>query len=188
VPLDAERAVALAAQRLRDGVRLDTQALAADLGVSRATLHRRAGNRDALMGEALWMLTRDALEHYVAAYERERPDAVRCSWVLARFRHGITVDRGLRRLLDEEPRIAIRVLTDPRGRVQPRVVEAIAELLRQDVARGDLVPLLAVTDLAYAIVRLGESFLYADVLVDRPPDLVAATRLTEMLLFGRTPD
>jgi hypothetical protein len=80
------------------------------------------------------------------------------------------------------------VLTDPRGRVQPRVVEAIADLLAADVERGEVVPLLDVTDLAYAIVRLGESFLYADVLVDRPPDVDAATRLTEMLLFGRAPD
>jgi AcrR family transcriptional regulator len=185
VPLDPQRAIALAVQRRRAGVRLDPPALAADLGVSRATLHRRAGNRDALLGEALWAMTSYALEHHIARYDRERPDAVRASWVLARFRHGIATDPALRRLLDEEPRIAIRVLTDPRGRVQPRVVDAIAELLRVDVERGDIIPVLDVTDLAYAIVRIGESFLYADVLVGRPSDVDAATRLTEVLLFGR---
>ncbi len=42
--------------------RLDMRALAADLGISRATLYRKTGSRDQLLGEVLWSLTRRAIE------------------------------------------------------------------------------------------------------------------------------
>lgn len=41
-----------AARTLMSGRRLDTGTLAAELGISRATLFRRAGNRDAILGDA----------------------------------------------------------------------------------------------------------------------------------------
>jgi hypothetical protein len=41
--------------------------------------------------------------------------------------------------------------------------------------------------LAYAIVRLGEAFLYSDVLASRAPDLAAATTLLAALVEGRVP-
>ena len=36
------------------GVRLDTGVLATSLGISRATLFRRSGNREAILADALW--------------------------------------------------------------------------------------------------------------------------------------
>ena len=56
------------------------------------------------------------------------------------------------------------MLTDPRGRVQTGIVAFIEELLRRDVTEFGLVTLIEPGALAYALVRLGESFLYADVL------------------------
>lgn len=41
--------------------------------------------------------------------------------------------------------------------------------------------------LAYALVRLGESFLYADVLANRKPDVAAANRLQRALIEGILP-
>ncbi len=38
--------------------------------------------------------------------------------------------------------------------------------------------------LAHAVVRLGESFLYSDVMVSRDPDLKAATRVIDALVTG----
>jgi Tetracyclin repressor-like, C-terminal domain len=38
--------------------------------------------------------------------------------------------------------------------------------------------------LAYALVRLGESFLYADILAARHPDVAAADRLQQALVEG----
>ena len=49
------------------------------------------------------------------------------------FRFALGTAPALRLLIDEEPGTAIRVLTDPQGRVQPRVVEGYTALLQRDV-------------------------------------------------------
>lgn len=90
------------------------------------------------------------------------------------FRYALSTAGPVRRLLDEEPATAIRVLTDPRGRVQPRLVEACTELLQRDVDEHGLVPQIP--------VPLGESFLYSEVLAARAPDLEAATTVIDALI------
>jgi hypothetical protein len=78
------------------------------------------------------------------------------------------------------------VLTDPRGYVQPGVVAFIEALLRRDMAEHGFVPLIEPNALAYALVRLGESFLYADVLAARTPDVATANRLQQALIGPAT--
>ena len=95
---------------------------------------------------------------------------------------------GLRRLLDDEPALALRVLTDPRGRVQTGIVAFVEALLRRDMAEFGFVPLIEPDALAYALVRLGESFLYADVLANRQPDVATADRLQQALVEGIRPE
>jgi hypothetical protein len=187
--LDPHVAIALAARRIVAGDRLDTGALAADLGVSRATLHRRAGNREALLGEALWRLADRSLVDAERLWDEGRAPrgTVRCLWVMARFRAVVAGSTGMRRLLDDEPALAIRVLTDPRGLVQPRVVAACTSLLAADASAGVFTPLIEVGSLAYATVRVAESFLYADVLAARTPDLEAADTLITALVLGGAP-
>jgi hypothetical protein len=90
-------------------------------------------------------------------------------------------------LLDDEPALTIRVLTDPRGRVQTGVVAFIEAMLRRDVAEFGLVPLIEPGALAYALVRLGESFIYADVLAARQPDVATADRLQQALIESILP-
>jgi hypothetical protein len=46
------------------------------------------------------------------------------------------------------------------------------------------VPIADPADLAFALVRLGESFLYADVLAARQPDADAANRIQRALVEG----
>ena len=77
--------------------------------------------------------------------------------------------------------LALRVLTDPRGRVQTVIVAFIEELLRRDIEEFGLVTLIEPGALAYALVRLGESFLYADVLAARKPDVETAGLLQHAL-------
>ena len=55
----------------------------------------------------------------------------------------------------------MRVLTDPRGQVQSGVVAFVAQLLRRDIAEFGLVAQIEPDALAFALVRLGESFVYA---------------------------
>ena len=87
----------------------------------------------------------------------------------------------LRRFLDEEPEAALRILTSKEGRVQSGLVEALARLLERERA-GGLVLGIDPRTLAYAIVRIGESFLYADVIADSEPDIDQAMEVVERLL------
>jgi AcrR family transcriptional regulator len=177
------RVVALAARWVRDGRRLDMQGLADELGVSRVTLFRHVGSREALLGKALWVLTECTLETAAARWEAERPAGELHTPGTGRHINAIvSQSKGLRRLLDDEPALAMRVLTDPRGQVQAGTVAFVEQLLRRDVAEFGLVTLIEPGALAYALVRLGESFLYADVLAARKPDVETANRLQQALL------
>lgn len=180
----AERAHALAAQWIREGRRVDMQGLAGELGVSRVTLFRHAGGREAVLGAALWLLTRATLDAAERAWDRGPAEGWRSAGVIALFNARVSAAAGLRRLLDEEPTVTIRVLTHPRGPVQPGVVAAIAALLERDRDSGGLRLLVDPEDLAFALVRIGESFLYADVLANRTPDVETADRLQRALIEG----
>lgn len=182
------RAVLLAARWVHEGRRLDMQGIADELALSRATLFRHAGSREALLGKALWLLTERTLETAAARWEAERRAGELHTPGTGRHINAIVSEAaGLRRLLDDEPALTLRVLTNPRGPVQPGIVAFVADLLRRDVAEFGLVPLTEPDALAYALVRLGESFLYADVLAARRPDVATANRLQRALVEGILP-
>lgn len=181
-----ERIIELAARWVHGERRLEMQGIADELGISRATLFRRAGNRDDLLAHALWTLTQRSLVLATERWETERPPNELHTPGTGRHLNAIVAEsRGLRRLLDDEPALAIRILTDPRGQVQTGIIRLVAALLRQDMAEFGLVPLIEPDALAYALVRLGESFLYADVLAARAPDVATANRLQKALVLGR---
>lgn len=182
------RAVRLAAQWLQQGRRVDMRGLGEALGVARMTLFRQTGGRDALLGDALWLLTERGLNASLARWEAERPPGALLSIGTGRLMNeSVSKARGLRRLLDEEPALAMRVLTDPAGRVQPGVVAFVEALLRRDMDELGYVPVVEPGELAYALVRLGESFLYADVLGARQPDVATANRVQRALVEGARP-
>lgn len=161
------------------------QALADQLGVSRATLFRHAGGREDLLGKALALLTQRMLNAAAARADKQRPDGELRSLEFGRQMNDIVIHApGLRTLLDSEPGPTLRVLTDPLGPVQPMVVAFVENLLRQDIADTGATATIEPDALAYALVRMGESFLYADVLADRQPDVDTANRLQQALLRG----
>lgn len=165
--------------------RLDMQGLADELGISRATLFRRVGGREVLLGRALWAVTERSLAVAAKRWEREKAaEALHTTGFLRHYNAVVARSAGLRRLLDDEPATAMRILTDPRGRVQPGIVTAVADSLRWDVEEYGLDPIIEPEDLAYALVRIGESFLYADVLAARKPDVDKADRLQRALIEG----
>ena len=103
-------------------------------------MFRRVGNREDLMGDALWYMADRTMTAAVRDWETAHGTAVRdpdgelrCLAVMRRYCEAIATNQGFRRLLDDEPTFAIRVLTDPHGRVQPHVMAAHVELLRRDI-------------------------------------------------------
>lgn len=182
------RAVARAARWVEQGRRLEMQALADELGVSRATLFRKAGTREDLLGEALGQVTERTLLLAQRRWEAERPQGALHTPGTGRHINALVSEStALHRLLDDEPALTIRLLTDPRGRVQSGVVAFIEALLWRDVEEFGFEPIIDPGALAYALVRLGESFLYADVLAARPPDVATANRLQQALVEGVRP-
>jgi AcrR family transcriptional regulator len=180
--------VLLAARWVHEGRRLDMQGIADELGLSRATLFRHVGSREALLGKALSMLTQRTLAAAARRWEAERmPGELHTPGTGRQINAIVSESAGLRRLLDDEPALTLRVLTDPLGPVQPGIVSFVEELLRRDMTEFGLVLLTDPDALAYALVRLGESFLYADVLAARKPDVETADRLQRALIEGTGP-
>lgn len=164
-----------------DERRLDMRALAGELGISRATLYRRVGGRDHLLGEVMWYLTRiamvRALDSAAGMKGRERVLAVIDS--LMRFMDGRP---ALRRLLDAEPEAALRILTSKHGPIQAGISESLERLIREEMAAGNLETTIEPGTLAYVIVRVGESFLYADAIASGEPDMDQAAEVMSHLL------
>jgi len=174
---------AAAARAFGAGERLDMQQLAGSLGISRATLYRRAGNREALFAAVIWCNSRVTLVDAVRR-TRELRGVPRAVAVAA---HVLMIsDRSapLRHFLATDPEAALRVLTGAHGGVQERFIDAFERLLELEAARGHLALSLDLASVAYAIVRIAEGFLYADVIADRGRDIDRAITLINGLLRG----
>jgi AcrR family transcriptional regulator len=170
-----------AVQTVLDPRRLDMRRLALELGIGRATLYRKVGSRERLLGEVLWYLMRRAVLRALDAAE-ELGGVERIVTVTDRFLHDVHAQPGLRRFLDAEPECALKVLTSRHGVVQRRTIDVVERLLAQEQARGAVSFTLDRSTLAYVIVRIGESFLYADVIADSEPDVDGAVEVIATLL------
>ena len=176
-----EAALALATKRFLAGERIDVQAIARELGLARATMHRGFLTREALLGEVLAALA----ELRLRAIRAEEPGhgAAALLETFNRFNRELAATAGLRVLLAHEQERALRILTSSAGIVQPRVVAAIEQIIEDDVRAGHYSPAVTPSDLAYAIVRLGEAFLYNDAIVGIRGD-TERLRVIEGALLG----
>jgi hypothetical protein len=154
---------------------VDMQALAGELAISRATLYRVAGSRDALLGEALWLLGRDLLDRARAERVGRGVDGV--IEVSRIFADRLSSASAMRIFIAAEPETAARVLFTPSGAVHRRIVLAQRDVF---VEAG-----LAGSDLAaraFLYVRLMESVLYSDLINGRPVDFHTAEGALRALL------
>ena len=163
----ASDALTAARRRFLRGERVEMQALAEELGVSRVTLHRWVGTRDQLIGEVIWSLAERALAD--AGPATRATGAAGIAEIAGRYLQGAHESPWLRAFLEREGEIALRVLTTDRSVMQRNTVEATRALLEAEVEAGRLEPAMDLGDLAYTIVRIGESFLYTDVITGGEP-------------------
>jgi AcrR family transcriptional regulator len=173
-----EQVLDVARREFGDGRRVDVSAIAAELGLARATLYRWFGSRDGLLGE---MIARDAEQYFRRVRARVRGRGGRALLeTFDQINRGLTRSSALRRFLEQERESALRTLTSSGGIVEPRSVTVIAELIDDEVRRGTYDPPVDVPTLAYAIVGLANAFLYNDAVagirgdVDRLRDVEAA--------------
>ena len=179
---DALDAFRVARRWFMGGRRIEMQELAAELGVNRATLFRWVGGRDDLLGEILWSLAEPALAAAIGASDGNGTQRITAAMV----RFATMVDQAdfLREFLRREPERALRILTTRAGTVQARLVGAIDTLLNDEVSQGNLRSPLPLRDLAYLIVRIVESFLYAEFITGEEPN-IAMVELAVGALLGR---
>ncbi|MFI9407833.1 QsdR family transcriptional regulator [Nocardia sp. NPDC052316] len=155
-----EQVIALARQSFLAGERVDIQAIAAELGLSRASVYRWFGSREGVLGTVLAgefaaLLTR-------ADARRRSTGARRILDVLYRVNRWMTDNVPFRRYFENEPLSGLRILTAGDGPVQPLVVTTVRELIARAEREDDYRPPVEPDLLAYALVRLGEAFLYND--------------------------
>ncbi|GIG40661.1 QsdR family transcriptional regulator [Cellulomonas phragmiteti] len=108
---------------------LDMDALARELAVSRATLYRTVGSRDALLGDVLTDLGRRVVD--LALAERYPPGVDGVIEVSRRFTALLQDAAPLRRFARDEPEVAHRVLLAPTGQVHARAVDVQRDLFRR---------------------------------------------------------
>jgi AcrR family transcriptional regulator len=165
------------------GQRLDMRSLARRIGVARATLYRRAGNREQLLDQVLWWRARRLLAEQVRA-SVHLTGTGRLTAMAGGVLDAIAADRPLRVFLESDPETALRILTGRHSTLHRGMAVALENLIDLERGRGSFDTSLDTPTLAYAIVRVSEGFLYADVIADRAPDTGRAVTLIEALLRG----
>jgi AcrR family transcriptional regulator len=147
-----------ARRRFVAGERVDMTALAAQLGVNRVTLYRWVGSRDQLLVEIVWSLAQRTL----ADLERAHRGRGRTVGILTGFLDATLTHPGMQRWLAEEDESAMRLLTRHETDFQPRLIAAVEALL--DPADPDR------HEVAYALVRVIESYTYLDLITGERPE------------------
>ena len=178
-PSDAIRA---ATRTYLRGESLDMSALAAELGIGRATLYRWVGNREDLLAAVLAEGTERTYRAAIKDAQGEGIALVIDS--MRRFMHSVLVTPALKALTQREPLLFIRLATMP-GAIEGRAARLVAELLDQEAARGRIRLELPSPVMAQAIIRVCDSHLYAHLLGRNEPEIETALQLVELLLGDR---
>jgi diguanylate cyclase (GGDEF)-like protein len=172
----------LARRTFVDGEPLDMRALAGGLGVSLETLEEWCGDRESLLGEIVASLALDLLQGAKLEHGHERGTA-RVLAVYEQFACAAANFRPLQTLLHDDPQLAMRILTSRTGHVHPAMVNAIHALLGEERELGALAtPKQELRNLAYAIVRMAEAFLYNDAMLATEPQIHRSTRMVGRLM------
>jgi AcrR family transcriptional regulator len=172
--------VHLARRRFLKGDRLDIAGLAAELGVSRATAYRWAGNVEELTGQVIRTLVEDTFE--LTKREAEGEGSARIVDMLRRGMRYISSGPYRAWITREDPERALRLVATKHGPVQAVTMRLWEELLTEEVAKGNVRLHTDPHTTAYAIVRISESFLYSDLIVGEEPDIEKAADILKLLV------
>jgi AcrR family transcriptional regulator len=167
-----------AMQRFLRGQRIDVQAIAAELRLSRSTIYRWFGSREQLIGEVLFRAAEPLIDAARAGARGRGGTALLDTF--DRLNRSLDAAPPLRQFVEQERDAALRIITSGAGAVQPRMVARIAGLIEDEMHAGTYEPPVEPPTLGYAIVRLAEAFLFNDAAagmrgdVDRLRDVEAA--------------
>jgi len=163
------------------GRRVDVQAIAAELGLGRATIYRWFGSREKLLGEVIIRATEPVLAGCRKGLAGKGGPGLLDTF--DRFNRALADSTALRAFVEQERDAALRIITSGAGPVQPMMVELIAGLITDEADAGTYEPPVEPSTLAYAIVRLAEAFLFNDAVAGIRGD-VDRLREVEAALLG----
>lgn len=170
-----EDAFAVARTQFLAGERVEMQALASELGISRTTLYRWVGEREQLMGEIFSTLIGDWLGA-IAPQARGTGFA----WfvdALRRFLELGASSEPLTEFTQREPALAMRVLTDRDGPVTRETDGTIRSVL-SEVEPDVQVP----EEIVRAIGLVARTLVWANIASGSGPDIDGAVELADTLL------
>ena len=170
-----------ALQMYTDMRRVDMQVLSQETGVPRRTLDRKVTDRNTVIGEIHWFNSRIILAEGLAMSQGQ-VGAKRLVTVYSHFLESAGQAPQLLHQLRDEPENTLRVITTNAGFVHGRVIQFIARFLRLEAEAGHFGSDLPVDALAFAIVRMGESFLYSEALSGDSTDYRHSVEMISRLL------
>lgn len=166
-------------RRFLAGERIDVVALAAELGIARATVYRWFGDRDRFLGHVLWSLSADTLDTAIA--RRRPPGAEGVITALMDMLAAISEHRPFRTFLASDPGRAMQVLTGRDSVVADGLRARLTELVL-DECPDSVGPDLTAAELGFSLVRLAEAYLYADLIAGCEVELERARPIFRRLL------
>lgn len=166
------------------GRRIDLSVLASELGVGRTTVHRWFGTREDLIVDILGATSVALLADVESRVGGEGPRGLLDTF--DRFNHELLEVPALGDFMANERDPMEYIVRADRG-PQPMLVEAIAGMIQREIDQGRYRAAVDAETMAYAIVRLAQSFLYADSATGVRGDLDRLRRI-EAVLLGLEPD
>ncbi|MET9492726.1 QsdR family transcriptional regulator [Nocardia sp. NPDC006630] len=163
----------------RDGW-IDARLLAKEAGIGRATIYRKYGDRDRILGEVVWATLLAIGEGEWGDFQGRGADGI--AEAIGRSLRAVAEMPAVRRFVSEHTDTALRVMASGHGVVQQRLIASIALLITLEI--GDP-PDIDAESLAYAVVRVSESFYHRELITGDPPDFAAATVIIKRLLDYR---
>jgi AcrR family transcriptional regulator len=163
------------------GHRVDVQAIAAELGLGRATIYRWFGSREELLGRIITLATEPVLQEARRGQRGKGGPGLLNTF--DRFNRSLADAPALRTFLDQERDAALRVIASDASISQARVIELITGMIEEEVEAGNYEAPVEPSTLAFAIVKLGEAFLFNDAVAGVRGD-VDRLREVEAALLG----
>ena len=106
----------------------------------------------------------------------------RLSAVLSDFAAASILSEPFMKFVQREPERALRLLTTRASNFQARLLGLIEQLLQEEIEAGRVISPLPLNDLAYLILRITETFVYADAIAGVTPDPTKVRQAIRALL------
>lgn len=172
----------LARRRFLHDRRIELQRLSQELGISRATAYRWVGNAEHLSGLVLASIADDTFSRAVGETDSEGTERVLD--VIERVMKYARSFLPLRHFLAHNPQMGLKIVASQDSAVRKHTIDHLQAILEEEAENGRLSLRTDARELATALTRVMETFLYTDMITGDTPDIDRARSMSELLLHG----